>query len=369
MASGAAEASIRVPLEQHKVVNNEGDRVCEVTATVDDLDFRLVSERDDSMAEEQDPSTTSATANDVDDAMETDKDSTTVLRAEDDGAALNNEPSTIPDSMGDLFDDCAAMDTVTQISDEGDNQETQSAGPAVASDGQHQPANPSVTEALETLDPGENRLDPEDLDASTKEGDATPSGSTAIANESANASDATSTVGGPTETQPRAVSSTVGVKRAAPSPTSALPAFSWNDILRVQNLIERCLQQYLTKVRKTPGLLLLYDCSTLTLLLSCFIFTARDLGGASVAGERRSLLRRCRVAEARGAEPVLLPRLPHPTAAQGADCCLQLPCHSAEGDECQASQAPSRANVLCSPKEQQATREHQQWRFLTDSIV
>lgn len=52
----------------------------------------------------------------------------------------------------------------------------------------------------------------------------------------------------------------VGSKRAAPpspaaAPTGSAPvagsaqSFSWNDILRVQNMIERCLQQYLSKVR------------------------------------------------------------------------------------------------------------------------
>lgn len=52
----------------------------------------------------------------------------------------------------------------------------------------------------------------------------------------------------------------VGSKRAAPpSPAAASTGsapmagsaqpFSWNDILRVQNMIERCLQQYLSKVR------------------------------------------------------------------------------------------------------------------------
>ncbi|KAF1778614.1 hypothetical protein GQ600_22150 [Phytophthora cactorum] len=39
----------------------------------------------------------------------------------------------------------------------------------------------------------------------------------------------------------------VGAKRPPPTPVSP-PTFSWNDILRVQNLIERCLQQYLSKV-------------------------------------------------------------------------------------------------------------------------
>lgn len=39
-----------------------------------------------------------------------------------------------------------------------------------------------------------------------------------------------------------------GAKRPAPAPTTPMAAFSWNDILRVQNLIERCLQQYLSKV-------------------------------------------------------------------------------------------------------------------------
>lgn len=38
-----------------------------------------------------------------------------------------------------------------------------------------------------------------------------------------------------------------GAKRPPPTPVSP-PTFSWNDILRVQNLIERCLQQYLSKV-------------------------------------------------------------------------------------------------------------------------
>ncbi|KAL4169359.1 hypothetical protein KRP22_010279 [Phytophthora ramorum] len=38
----------------------------------------------------------------------------------------------------------------------------------------------------------------------------------------------------------------VGAKRPPPTPVSP-PTFSWNDILRVQNLIERCLQQYLSK--------------------------------------------------------------------------------------------------------------------------
>ncbi|RLN72343.1 hypothetical protein BBJ28_00009817 [Nothophytophthora sp. Chile5] len=38
----------------------------------------------------------------------------------------------------------------------------------------------------------------------------------------------------------------VGNKRPPPTPVSP-PSFSWNDILRVQNLIERCLQQYLSK--------------------------------------------------------------------------------------------------------------------------
>ncbi|OWZ16656.1 hypothetical protein PHMEG_0009517, partial [Phytophthora megakarya] len=38
----------------------------------------------------------------------------------------------------------------------------------------------------------------------------------------------------------------VGSKRPPPTPVSP-PTFSWNDILRVQNLIERCLQQYLSK--------------------------------------------------------------------------------------------------------------------------
>ncbi|ETI38466.1 hypothetical protein F441_15675 [Phytophthora nicotianae CJ01A1] len=38
----------------------------------------------------------------------------------------------------------------------------------------------------------------------------------------------------------------VGSKRPPPTPISP-PTFSWNDILRVQNLIERCLQQYLSK--------------------------------------------------------------------------------------------------------------------------
>ncbi|KAG7396652.1 hypothetical protein PHYBOEH_001936 [Phytophthora boehmeriae] len=38
----------------------------------------------------------------------------------------------------------------------------------------------------------------------------------------------------------------VGSKRPPPTPVLP-PTFSWNDILRVQNLIERCLQQYLTK--------------------------------------------------------------------------------------------------------------------------
>ncbi|RLN89891.1 hypothetical protein BBJ28_00005952 [Nothophytophthora sp. Chile5] len=38
----------------------------------------------------------------------------------------------------------------------------------------------------------------------------------------------------------------VGDKRPPPTPVSP-PSFSWNDILRVQTLIERCLQQYLSK--------------------------------------------------------------------------------------------------------------------------
>ncbi|KAE8884139.1 hypothetical protein PF005_g9290 [Phytophthora fragariae] len=38
----------------------------------------------------------------------------------------------------------------------------------------------------------------------------------------------------------------VGAKRPPPTPVSP-PTLSWNDILRVQNLIERCLQQYLSK--------------------------------------------------------------------------------------------------------------------------
>lgn len=42
--------------------------------------------------------------------------------------------------------------------------------------------------------------------------------------------------------------SIVGQKRVAASPSSPSSTFSWNDILHVQNLIERCLQQYLTKV-------------------------------------------------------------------------------------------------------------------------
>ncbi|KAK1947734.1 hypothetical protein P3T76_000024 [Phytophthora citrophthora] len=42
----------------------------------------------------------------------------------------------------------------------------------------------------------------------------------------------------------------VGAKRPPPTPVSP-PTFSWNDILRVQNLIERCLQQYLSKVQKS----------------------------------------------------------------------------------------------------------------------
>jgi hypothetical protein len=48
--------------------------------------------------------------------------------------------------------------------------------------------------------------------------------------------------------QTRKLVPTAASKRpiAAANPTQA---FSWNDILRVQNLIERCLQQYLSKVR------------------------------------------------------------------------------------------------------------------------
>lgn len=72
-----------------------------------------------------------------------------------------------------------------------------------------------------------------------------------------------STAGAPTEqtsvptmptssSMPSSSSATaVGSKRAPPpppSPSSEQP-FSWNDILRVQNMIERCLQQYLSKVR------------------------------------------------------------------------------------------------------------------------
>lgn len=38
----------------------------------------------------------------------------------------------------------------------------------------------------------------------------------------------------------------LGAKRPPPTPVSP-PTFSWSDILRVQNLIERCLQQYLSK--------------------------------------------------------------------------------------------------------------------------
>ncbi|CEG49947.1 Conserved hypothetical protein CHP01589, plant [Plasmopara halstedii] len=38
----------------------------------------------------------------------------------------------------------------------------------------------------------------------------------------------------------------LGAKRPPPTPVSP-PIFTWNDILRVQNLIERCLQQYLSK--------------------------------------------------------------------------------------------------------------------------
>lgn len=38
-----------------------------------------------------------------------------------------------------------------------------------------------------------------------------------------------------------------GTKRPPPTPVTS-QSFSWNDILRVQNLIERCLQQYLSKV-------------------------------------------------------------------------------------------------------------------------
>ncbi|GMF14536.1 unnamed protein product [Phytophthora lilii] len=40
----------------------------------------------------------------------------------------------------------------------------------------------------------------------------------------------------------------IGAKRPPPTPVSP-PTFSWNDILRVQNLIERCLQQYLSKLQ------------------------------------------------------------------------------------------------------------------------
>lgn len=378
MATGATKESIRASEEQHKIANDDGGRVCEAPATAEDPGFRLVSEQDDSAVGEQDPSTkdlstkdpsmASAAANDVDEAMEADEDSATASKAEVNEATLSSESSTMPDSVGDLFDDCAAVNSATQVFNEGESQEAQTAGPAI-SDGQHQPAEPVATETIEASESGENRLEPEDPDASVKEADATPSSSIVIANESANASDVSSTVEGPTETQPAAESSTVGVKRAAPSPTSALPAFSWNDILRVQNLIERCLQQYLTKVRATPGLLLLHDCITLTSSLSRFMFPARDLGGASNAGERRSLLRGRRVAEARGTEPVLLPRLPHPAAVEGADRCLQLPRHAAEGDECEASQAPARADVLCGSKEHKAAREHQQQHLLAGGIV
>jgi hypothetical protein len=47
-------------------------------------------------------------------------------------------------------------------------------------------------------------------------------------------------------------SSSVGAKRPPPTPVSP-PVFSWNDILRVQNLIERCLQQYSSKVHLELG--------------------------------------------------------------------------------------------------------------------
>ncbi|TDH73196.1 uncharacterized protein CCR75_003079 [Bremia lactucae] len=40
--------------------------------------------------------------------------------------------------------------------------------------------------------------------------------------------------------------SNIGAKRPPPTPVSP-PTFSWDDILRVQNLIERCLQQYWSK--------------------------------------------------------------------------------------------------------------------------
>lgn len=50
----------------------------------------------------------------------------------------------------------------------------------------------------------------------------------------------------PQKTQP-VKKATAQNKRASPAAASSNQAFSWNDILRVQNLIERCLQQHLSK--------------------------------------------------------------------------------------------------------------------------
>ncbi|RMX67084.1 hypothetical protein DD238_001089 [Peronospora effusa] len=45
----------------------------------------------------------------------------------------------------------------------------------------------------------------------------------------------------------------VCAKRSSSATPASPPTFSWNDILCVQNLIERCLQQYLSKVNAVSG--------------------------------------------------------------------------------------------------------------------
>lgn len=132
------------------------------------------------------------------------------------------------------------------------------------------------------------------------------------------------------DTSRSALTATTSAKRPAPPPSPMSPTqpFSWNDILRVQNMIERCLQQYLSKVRVCLCMDVVAEARALT-VRPCDAHADGDPLGAQRPGASGPRVHKRRVAEAPGAEPVVLPSLRHPAPAQGADPSIQLPRTSA----------------------------------------
>lgn len=248
---------------------------CGPRATDDAPDDRLEDdqqhERDVAKVDEQAPSTTPGTTADMEgssSAMDEDTAGGSATRAStalDNAADLEDGSSAMPECVSDLFGDCTTAELQAEIS--------AGSSPHDGKRDQQQVINPTGAEPA-SLEQDERRVDSEgsatqqaserqdDLDSQPnkdeslqapdtpmKDEAAQPSDHASSATDSTNASEAPPTAAATTDNRNAAASgTTVGVKRAAPSPTSALPEFSWNDILRVQNLIERCLQQYLSKV-------------------------------------------------------------------------------------------------------------------------